>query len=96
MNYYAHYDKSGEILYKEETPEYISGEGIVKLTAEEYEALDLVKERLIFELKEQLKATDYIACKIAEGAATPEEYAEVIAQRQAWRDQINLLTGEDT
>jgi len=29
-----------------------------------------------------LKSTDYIAAKIAEGAATREEYAEKIQQRQ--------------
>ncbi len=45
----------------------------------------------IAELKRNLADTDYIACKIAEGAATREEYAEIIAQRQAWRDEINEL-----
>lgn len=44
-------------------------------------------------LKGQLSATDYAVIKIAEGAATPEEYADVIAQRQAWRDEINELEG---
>lgn len=42
-------------------------------------------------LKAQLSATDYAVIKIAEGAAAPEEYADVIAQRQAWRDEINEL-----
>ena len=45
----------------------------------------------IDELKRQLSATDYAVIKIAEGAATPDEYAEVIAQRQAWRAEINQL-----
>lgn len=45
----------------------------------------------IAELKRNLADTDYIACKIAEGAATREDYADVIAQRQAWRDEINRL-----
>lgn len=48
-------------------------------------------ESKIAELKQKLADTDYIACKIAEGAATREEYADVIAQRQAWRDEINRL-----
>jgi hypothetical protein len=48
----------------------------------------------IDELKQKLADTDYIACKIAEGAATREEYADVIAQRQAWRDEINELEKE--
>ncbi len=42
-------------------------------------------------LLRQLEETDYIAAKIAEGAATKEEYADVIANRQKWRDEINLL-----
>lgn len=45
-------------------------------------------------LKGQLSATDYAVIKIAEGAATPEEYADVIAQRQAWRAEINQLEGD--
>ncbi|MBQ6756518.1 MAG: hypothetical protein IJP43_06205 [Oscillospiraceae bacterium] len=49
------------------------------------------KQSKIAELKRNLADTDYIACKIAEGAATREEYADVIAQRQAWREEINRL-----
>lgn len=49
------------------------------------------KQSKIAELKRNLAKTDYIAAKIAEGAATREEYADVIAQRQAWRDAINRL-----
>lgn len=42
-------------------------------------------------LKKKLQDTDYITAKIVEGAATREEYAGLIAQRQAWRDKINEL-----
>ena len=45
----------------------------------------------ITELKAKLAATDYIAAKIAEGAATREEYAEELAERAAWRARINEL-----
>lgn len=45
----------------------------------------------IAELKAKLAATDYAVIKIAEGAATAEEYAEIIAQRQQWRSEINEL-----
>ena len=48
-------------------------------------------ERRVTELKHQLSATDYAVIKIAEGAATFDEYAEVIAQRAAWRQEINEL-----
>ncbi len=45
----------------------------------------------ISELKSKLAASDYAVIKIAEGAATPEEYADLISQRQQWRARINEL-----
>lgn len=42
-------------------------------------------------LKQKLAETDYSVIKIAEGAATTEEYADLIAQRRLWRQQINDL-----
>ena len=45
----------------------------------------------ISELKSKLAATDYIAAKIAEGAATREEYAEELSERAEWRARINEL-----
>jgi len=45
-------------------------------------------------LKGQLAATDYQALKHSEGWINEEDYAEVKAQRQAWRDQINELESE--
>lgn len=45
-------------------------------------------------LKRQLAETDYAVIKIAEGAATAEEYAGLIAQRQTWRAEINDLEGQ--
>ena len=41
--------------------------------------------------KQLLGNTDYIALKIAEGAATTEEYAETLAKRAQWRVRINEL-----
>lgn len=55
------------------------------------ELAKLVALREIEELKAALAATDYIAAKIAEGAATRKEYAEQIAQRAGWRARINEL-----
>ena len=48
-------------------------------------------EEEISELKGKLAATDYQAIKYAEGVLSEEEYAEMKAQRQAWRDRINEL-----
>ena len=51
----------------------------------------LTPEQEIAELKAKLDATDYQAIKYAEGFLSDEEYAEMKAQRQAWRDRINEL-----
>lgn len=45
----------------------------------------------VAELKQLLADSDYAVIKIAEGAADREEYEELIAQRQAWREEINSL-----
>jgi hypothetical protein len=47
----------------------------------------------IMELRRHLAETDYLATKIAEGSATKEEYADQIAQRKAWREEIRQLGG---
>ena len=52
------------------------------------------KKREIASLKKQLADTDYCVIKIAEGVATTEEYAEILAQRQTWRARINELLEE--
>ncbi len=44
-------------------------------------------------LKRKLADTDYIAAKIAEGAATPEDYADKLSERAGWRTRINELEG---
>ena len=45
----------------------------------------------ISDLKEKLAETDYISAKIADGAATREEYADKLAERAALRSRINEL-----
>jgi hypothetical protein len=54
---------------------------------------ELIK-REIAELKAYLSETDYVAIKIAEGEATADEYAEVLAKRKEARARINELEGE--
>jgi len=61
---------------------------VVEPTAEQ------IKMRTINQLKMQLSVTDYVVIKIAEGVATADEYADVIAQRQQWRQEINALEAE--
>lgn len=72
-------------------------DGTLVLRTEEDKAPEVARVHVYTEislLKQKLAATDYIAAKIAEGAATREEYEEQIAQRTAWRARINEL--EDT
>lgn len=42
-------------------------------------------------LKSLLVDTDYVGIKVGEGAATHEQYAEILSKRQEWRDRINEL-----
>jgi hypothetical protein len=51
-------------------------------------------ENQITTLKQYLTNTDYVVIKIAEGAATEENYAEVISQREAARASINELESQ--
>lgn len=50
-----------------------------------------LKQQEILDLKAKLAASDYAVIKIAEGAATKEEYADLIVQRQSWRARLNEL-----
>ncbi len=52
------------------------------------------KYRRINELKSNLKKTDYKAIKYAEGELSAEEYAPTLAERKAWREEINALQAE--
>lgn len=76
--------------------EYVLYNGEYKPKAEvEAELARAETEARIAELKQLLTDTDYVAIKIAEGSATAEEYADVIAQRKAWRKEINNLESVD-
>lgn len=60
------------------------------------EIIELINEQntIVLDREAKLTSTDYIAAKIAEGKATKAEYAENIAERQAWRDDINAAKEE--
>lgn len=49
---------------------------------------------LVRDREAKLRETDYVAAKIAEGAAAPEEYAEVLAERRKARKEINDAQAE--
>lgn len=64
------------------------------MTRQEIEDRKNVLFFLILDREAKLKETDYVAAKIAEGAATPEEYAEVLAERRKARKEINDAQAE--
>lgn len=49
----------------------------------------------VAELKALLASKDYWTSKRADGEYTEEEWAEKVAQRKAWRDEINMLENKD-
>ena len=61
-----------------------------------YEIDTLINEQqtIILDREGKLTSTDYIAAKIAEDKATKTEYADKIADRQGWRDDINAAKAE--
>lgn len=59
------------------------------MTRQEIEDRRNVLHSLVRDREAKLRETDYVAAKIAEGAATKEEYAAVLAERRAWRREIN-------
>lgn len=52
------------------------------------------QQSIILDREGKLTSTDYIAAKIAEGKATKADYADKIAERQQWRDDINAAKAE--
>ena len=60
----------------------------------EIDALINEQQTIILDREGKLTTTDYIAAKIAEGKATKAEYADKIAERQQWRDDINAAKDE--
>lgn len=70
--------------------------GVPALRSDEEKAPErarIAAQAEISRLKRKLADTDYISAKIAEGAATREEYADKLAERASWRVRINKLEG---
>lgn len=49
------------------------------------------KQQRVFELKRLLAESDYWTSKYLDGEYTDEEWAEKVAQRKAWREEIREL-----
>lgn len=80
-------DERGIYNYK-----LVDGKPVLRTDEDKQPEVDKLNARAeIAQLKRKLAETDYIAAKLAEGAAKPEEYAEELAQRAEWRARINEL-----
>jgi hypothetical protein len=86
----ANWCNEGQEYHIEDTGEYYK---VVKNSEPTEED---IKQARINELKQLLADTDYVVIKIAEGSATKEEYADVIEQRKAWREEIRNLSNESS
>ena len=64
------------------------------MTRDEINMLINQQETIILDRQAKLSASDYIDNKIIEGAATKEHYADRIAERQQWRNDINAAQAE--
>lgn len=80
-------DENGIYSYK-----LVDGKPVLRTEEDKAPEVARINARAeISSLKQKLADTDYIAAKIAEGAATREEYAEKLTERAAWRARINEL-----
>lgn len=70
---------------------FTAGKWIYELLPSPAPTEEELKQAEIAELKKKLADSDYAVIKIAEVAATKEEYAELIKHRQQWRARINEL-----
>lgn len=52
------------------------------------------QQEIILDREAQLRQKDYVGTKIAMGVATREDYADVIAQTEVWRGDINAAQDE--
>ena len=88
----------------ENAPEVeISDPTTIKLNIDTYEDNQIISHDLpqviinqqrILELKQLLADSDYLCLKHADEEISDEEYAEIKAQRHAWRVEINELESE--
>lgn len=79
-------DNGTGYIYDMKTGRPISAPPISKNVIEKIEINNRISE-----LKKNLVDTDYVVIKIAEGAATKEDYADIITNREEWRAEINEL-----
>lgn len=64
------------------------------MTRQEIEDSKNMLASLILDREAKLKEHDYVSAKIADGRATADEYAEVIASKNRWAEEVNGAMAE--
>ena len=59
------------------------------MTRQEIEDRKNFLASVVLDREAKLKEHDYVSAKIADGRATSEEYADVIAQKTIWAKEVN-------
>ena len=64
------------------------------MTRQEIEDKKNALASVILDREAKLKEHDYVSAKIADGRATAEEYADVIASKNRWAEEVNEAMAE--
>ena len=64
------------------------------MTRQEIEERKNALASLILDREAKLKEHDYVSAKIADGRASAEEYADVIAKKTTWAEEVNAARME--
>lgn len=71
---------------------FVDGQIVERTVEEKADDTNFVLANIeINKCRANLTKTDYVTIKIAEGKATTEDYADILAQRDEWRAKINEL-----
>ena len=64
------------------------------MTRQEIEDKKNALASVILDREAKLKEHDYVSAKIADGRATAEEYANIIARKTVWAEEVNSANAE--
>ena len=64
------------------------------MTRQEIEDRKNFLASVVLDREAKLKEHDYMSAKIADGRATADEYAEVIASKNRWAEEVNEAMAE--
>lgn len=86
--------KTGDIVQNVQTYYLYTPYTEEELATMEKESQERAIQKEISTLKSNLQETDYVATKIAEGVSSKEDYADILARRAEWRQEINDLESQ--